>query len=192
MAKALWKPGTMLYPAPLALVSCGDSPANYNIITIAWAGTVCSEPPMVSISVRPSRHSYGIIKRTGEFVINLPNAELALAADFCGVKSGRDLDKFKHLKLTPAPAGHVKAPLIDECPLSLECKVTEVKPLGSHDLFLAEVLAIQADQKYLDRKTGALDLRAADLICYSHGKYYALGKQLGFFGYSVQKKKKRG
>jgi len=192
MAKALWKPGTMLYPAPLALVSCGDRPENYNIITIAWAGTVCSEPPMVSISVRPSRHSYGIIKRTGEFVINLPNAELALAADFCGVKSGRDLDKFKHLKLTPAPAGHVKAPLIDECPLSLECKVTEVKPLGSHDLFLAEVLAIQADQKYLDRKTGALDLRAADLICYSHGKYYALGKQLGFFGYSVQKKKKRG
>ncbi len=191
MAKALWKPGTMLYPAPLALVSCGDRPENYNIITIAWAGNICSEPPMVSISVRPSRHSYELIKRTGEFVINLPNEQLALATDFCGVKSGREINKFEQLKLTPVAAQQVKAPLIEECPLAIECRVTEIKPLGSHDLFLAEVLAIQADQKYLDKKSGALDLRAAGLICYSHGKYYSLGKQLGFFGYSVQKKKKR-
>ncbi len=192
MAKALWKPGTMLYPAPLALVSCGDRPENYNLITIAWAGNISSEPAMVSISVRPSRHSHELIKRTGEFVINLPNAKLAWATDFCGVKSGRDLNKFEHLKLTPVKGERVAAPLVEECPLSIECRVTEVKPLGSHDMFLAEVLAIQADQKYLDKKTGALDLRAADLICYSHGKYYSLGKQLGFFGYSIQKKKGKG
>lgn len=191
MVKVLWKPGTMLYPAPLALVSCGDKTDNHNIITIAWAGTVCSEPPMVSISVRPSRYSHEIIKKTGEFVINLPNVKLAFAADYCGVRSGREVDKFSHLKLTPVEAEHVKAPLIGECPLNIECRVTEVRPLGSHDMFLAEVLGIYADKKYMDQKTGALDLRAADLICYSHGKYYALGKQLGYFGYSVRKKQPR-
>ena len=181
----------MLYPAPLALVSCGDNKDNYNIITIAWTGTICSEPPMAYISVRPSRHSYDIIKRTGEFVINLVTAKLALAADFCGVRSGKEIDKFSHLKLTPAKADFVGAPLIAESPLNIECKVTEIKPLGSHDMFIARVLGIHADKKYLDKKTGALDLRSAELVCYSHGKYYALGKQLGFFGYSVQKKKRR-
>ena len=181
----------MLYPAPLALVSCGDNPKNFNIITIAWAGTLCSEPPMAYISVRPSRYSHEIIKKTGEFVINLPNVKLARATDYCGVKSGREVNKFSHLKLTPLPSEQVKAPLIAECPLNIECRVTEIKPLGSHDMFMAQVLAIHADEKYLDKKSGALDLKAADLICYSHGKYYALGKQLGFFGYSVQKKKAR-
>ena len=181
----------MLYPTPLALVSCGDSPGNYNIITIAWAGTLCSEPPMAYISVRPSRYSHEIIKRTREFAINLPNVKLVRVVDFCGVKSGREINKFAHLKLTPVKAEHVQAPLIDECPLNIECRVTEIKPLGSHDMFLAQVLGIHADKKYLDKKTGALDLRSADLICYSHGKYYALGKQLGFFGYSIQKKKRR-
>jgi flavin reductase (DIM6/NTAB) family NADH-FMN oxidoreductase RutF len=191
MGKTSWKPGTMLYPAPLALVSCGDNPKNFNIITIAWAGTLCSEPPMAYISVRPSRYSHEIIKKTGEFVINLPNVKLARATDYCGVKSGREVNKFSHLKLTPLPSEQVKAPLIAECPLNIECRVTEIKPLGSHDMFMAQVLAIHADEKYLDKKSGALDLKAADLICYSHGKYYALGKQLGFFGYSVQKKKAR-
>jgi len=190
MSKTTWKAGTMLYPAPLALVSCGDRPENYNIITIAWAGTLCSEPPMAYISVRPSRYSHELIKQTGEFVINLPSAKLARATDYCGVKSGREVDKFTHLKLTAVKAEQVKAPLIDECPLSIECRVTEIKPLGSHDMFMAQVLAIHADNKYLDKKSGALDLRAADLICYSHGKYYALGKQLGFFGYSIRKKKR--
>lgn len=191
MDKVLWKPGTMLYPAPLALVSCGDKPDNFNIITIAWAGTICSEPPMAFISVRPTRYSHEIIKKSGEFVINLPNVKLAFATDYCGVKSGREVNKFSHLKLTPLPAEHVKAPLIGECPINIECKVTDVRPLGSHDMFLAKVLGIYADKKYIDKKTGALDLKAADLICYSHGKYYALGKQLGFFGYSIQKKKRR-
>jgi flavin reductase (DIM6/NTAB) family NADH-FMN oxidoreductase RutF len=191
MSKVLWKPGTMLYPAPLALVSCGDTPENYNIITIAWAGTICSEPPMAYISVRPSRYSHEIIKRTGEFVINLPSVKLARATDFCGVKSGREINKFSHLKLTPSKAKHVKAPLIEECPINIECRVIEVKPLGSHDMFLAQVLGLYADSKYIDKKSGALDLQSADLICYSHGKYYALGKRLGFFGYSVQKKKRR-
>jgi flavin reductase (DIM6/NTAB) family NADH-FMN oxidoreductase RutF len=190
MSKTTWKAGTMLYPTPLALVSCGDQPKNHNIITIAWAGTICSEPPMAYISVRPSRYSHELIKKTGEFVINLPNVKLARATDYCGVKSGREVNKFSQLKLTPLQANQVKAPLIDECPLNIECRVTEIKSLGSHDMFMAQVLAIHADEKYLDKKTGALDLKAADLICYSHGKYYSLGKQLGFFGYSIQKKKK--
>ncbi len=180
----------MLYPAPLALVSCGDRPENHNLITIAWAGTICSEPPMAYISVRPSRHSYALIKKNGEFVINLPNAKLAFATDYCGVKSGREVNKFSHLKLTPLKAEHVSAPLVGECPINIECQVTEIKPLGSHDMFLAKVLGIYADKKYLDKKTGALDLKAADLICYSHGKYYALGKQLGHFGYSIKKKRR--
>ena len=188
MTKALWKPGTMLYPVPAVMVSCGDRPENYNIITVAWAGTVCSEPPMVSISVRPSRHSHSIIERTEEFVINLVTKKLTFAVDYCGVKSGKEINKFKQLKLTPLKGEHVSAPLIKESPVNIECRVTERKALGSHDMFLAKVLCIHADQQYIDKK-GAFDLAAAQLICYSHGKYYLLGKELGHFGFSVRKKK---
>ncbi|MFA6431164.1 MAG: flavin reductase family protein [Candidatus Margulisiibacteriota bacterium] len=189
--KAIWKPGTMVYPVPAALVTCGDSPANYNILTIAWTGTICSEPAMTYISVRPSRHSYNIIKETGEFVINLTTNKLAFATDFCGVKSGKDLNKFKHLKLTPQKGNAVAAPILLESPLNIECKVTEIKKLGSHDMFLAKVVCIQADKKFIDKK-GAFDLKKTDPICYSHGKYFTLGKELGHFGYSVKKKGRNG
>lgn len=185
--KAIWKPGTMLYPAPVVMVSCGEKKENHNIITVAWTGTVCSEPAMTFVSIRPSRYSHQIIKKSGEFVINLVNRRLAFATDFCGVKSGREMDKFFHLKLTPGKAEHVQAPLIVESPVNIECRVTDVQQLGSHDMFLAKVLAIHADKKLIDKK-GALDLQAAELICYSHGHYYALGKELGHFGFSVRKK----
>ncbi|MFH1386333.1 MAG: flavin reductase family protein [bacterium] len=185
--KTIWKPGTMIYPVPAVLVTCGDSPENYNIITIAWTGTICSEPAMSYISIRPSRHSYEIIKRTKEFVINLTTERLAKATDFCGVKSGRDIDKFKHLKLTPEPATKVKAPLIAESPLNIECQVTDLIPLGSHDMFIAKVLCIHADKDYLD-KHGAFMFSKTKPIAYVHGKYYSLGKELGHFGYSARKK----
>ena len=188
MTKALWKPGTMLYPAPAVMVSCGNKPENYNIITVAWTGTICSEPPMAYISVRPTRHSHAIIEETGEFVINLTTKKLVSALDYCGVKSGKDINKFKHLKLTPVKGEQVAAPLIKESPVNIECRVTEIKKLGSHDMFIAKVLCIHADKAYINKK-GAFDLAAADLICYSHGKYYLLGKELGYFGFSVRKKK---
>ena len=188
MSKSLWKPGTMVYPVPAVLVSCGDEPANYNLLTIAWTGTICSEPAMTYISVRPERHSHAIIKRTGEFVINLTNKKLAFATDYCGVKSGRDLNKFKQMKLTPVVGAHVKAPLVKESPLNIECRVEEIKPLGSHDMFIAKVLGIQADKEYIDKK-GAFNLARTEPICYSHGKYYLLGKELGHFGFSVRKRK---
>lgn len=190
MGKIKWKPGTMVYPAPAVLVSCGDSPENYNILTIAWTGTICSEPAMLYVSIRPSRLSYEIMKRTKEFVINLTTEQLAFATDFCGVKSGREIDKFKKLKLTPIKGSLVKAPLISESPINIECRVKEIIPLGSHDMFIAEVLCIQAEAKYLG-SDGAFDLKAANPICYSHGKYYAVGKYLGHFGYSVKKRKTR-
>lgn len=187
MGKQLWKPGNMLYPLPVVMVSVADREGRNNIITVAWTGTVCSDPPMVSISVRPERHSYGSIKETGEFVINLTTRELVYAADYCGVKSGRDTDKFSEMKLTPLPAEQVKAPLIKESPVNIECKVTEIKPLGSHDLFLARVLAVHADERYMDEK-GKFQLEQADPVVYSHGTYFACGEQLGTFGYSVRKK----
>lgn len=186
MTKALWKPGTMLYPVPAVMVSCGDKPENYNIITIAWTGTVCSEPAMTYVSIRPTRHSYAIIKRTGEFVINLTTKKLAFATDYCGVKSGKDINKFQKMKLTPLKGEQVSAPLIKESPLNIECRVTECKPLGSHDMFLAKVLCIHADKKYINAK-GAFKFESTDPICYSHGKYYLLGKELGHFGFSVKK-----
>jgi len=189
MSKVIWKPGTMVYPAPAVLVSCGSNPANFNIITIAWTGTICSDPAMASISIRPSRLSHGIIKETGEFVINLTTKQLAFATDFCGVKSGRDINKFERLKLTPLKAQNVSAPLIKESPVNIECRVTEIKSLGTHDMFLAKVLCIHADKKYLG-KNGAFDLRKAEPLCYSHGKYYALGKYLGHFGFSIRKRPK--
>ena len=189
MSKELWKPGNMLYPLPVVLVSVADRDLKFNIITIAWAGTVCTNPPMVSISVRPERYSYNIIKETGEFVINLTTRELAYAADFCGVKSGRDLDKFKELHLTPLPGQQVRAPLINESPVNIECKVRQVIPLGSHDMFLADVAAVHADEKYMDEKR-KFHLEEAEPIVYSHGAYLCCGERLGTFGYSVKKSDK--
>lgn len=187
MAKEIWKPGNMLYPLPVVMVSMADSDGNNNIITIAWAGTVCTNPPMVSISVRPERYSYPILKETGEFVINLTTKELAFATDYCGVKSGREVDKFKEMKLTPIPASQVMAPMIAESPVNIECRVKEVIPLGSHDMFLADVVAVHADEKYMDEKR-KFHLEKAEPIVYSHGSYLGCGEQLGTFGYSVKKK----
>lgn len=187
MSKELWRAGNMLYPLPAVMVSVADSNGKPNIITIAWVGTVCSNPPMVSISVRPERYSYNIIKETGEFVINLTTKELAYATDYCGVKSGRDVDKFAAMKLTPSKAEFVKAPLIEESPVNIECRVTQVIPLGSHDMFIAEVLAVHADDKYKDEK-GKFCLEKADPIIYSHGEYLTCGEKIGTFGYSVKKK----
>lgn len=179
----------MLYPLPVVMVSCGDAPENYNIITVAWAGTICSAPPMVSISVRKERHSHAIISRTGEFVINLTTEELVRATDWCGVKSGRDVNKWEAMGLTPVPSSTVAAPGIEQSPVSIECKVTKVLELGTHDMFIAEVTGVRVDDKYLDPATGALELEKAKPICYSHGKYYSVGQLLGKFGFSVQKKK---
>lgn len=186
MAKQLWKPGNMLYPLPVVMVSVADKEGKNNIITIAWAGTICSNPPMVSISVRPERYSYNIIKETGEFVINLTTKDLTYATDYCGVKSGRDVDKFKEMGLTALPGKEVNAPLIAESPVNIECKVTQVIPLGSHDMFLAEVVAVHVDEKYMDEK-GKFHLDKAEPIAYSHGDYLATGELLGTFGYSVKK-----
>lgn len=178
----------MLYPLPAVLVSVADKEGKQNIFTVAWTGTVCSDPAMVFISVRPERYSYHMIKETGEFVINLTTEKLVKATDYCGVKSGRDVDKFKEMKLTPIPADKVKAPLLKESPVNIECKVKEVIPLGTHDMFLAEVAAIHADEEYMD-ETGRFLLASAKPLAYSHGTYYGLGKELGKFGYSVRKKK---
>lgn len=186
MAKEIWKPGNMLYPLPVVMISVADSSGKNNIITVAWAGTICTNPAMVSISVRPERYSYPILKETGEFVINLTTKELVYATDYCGVKSGRDIDKFKEMKLTALPAEHVKAPLIGESPVNIECRVREVKPLGSHDMFIADVLCVHADEKYMDEKK-RFHLEKAEPIVYSHGTYFACGEALGTFGYSVRK-----
>lgn len=187
--RQILKPGNMLYPLPVVMVSVADRAGNPNIVTIAWAGTVCSDPPMVSVSVRPERYSHHMIKETGEFVINLTTKELAFATDYCGVKSGRDVDKFKEMRLTSVPAEVVAAPMIGESPVNIECKVTEVKKLGSHDMFLARVVAVHADEKYMDEKN-RFDLMRAKPIVYSHGAYFTCGEQLGTFGYSVKKRTK--
>ena len=187
MAKQSWKPGNMVYPLPAVLVTCRGKDGQDNILTIAWTGTVCSDPAMTYISVRKERHSYQMIKETGEFVINLPTRKLAKATDFCGVRSGRDVDKFEAMHLTKEEADVGNVPLIAESPVNIECKVTEVKPLGSHDMFLAKVVAVHADEAYMDEK-GKFSLTAAEPIAYSHGIYYTLGEKLGTFGYSVKKK----
>ena len=187
MGKQLWKPGNMLYPLPVVMVSLADRDGRPNIITLAWVGTVCTNPPMVSISVRPERYSYPILKETGEFVINLTTKELAFATDYCGVKSGRDVDKFKEMGLTPIPASEVKAPMIKESPVNIECKVRQILPLGSHDMFLADVVAVHADEKYMDEKQ-KFHLEQAEPIIYSHGSYFGCGELLGTFGYSVKKR----
>lgn len=187
MAKQVWRAGNMLYPLPVVMVSVADKAGNANIVTVAWAGTICSNPAMVSISVRPERHSHKMLMETGEFVINLTTKDLVYATDYCGVKSGRDIDKFKEMNLTPLPATQVGAPLIAESPVNIECKVTEVKQLGTHDMFMAEVVAVHADEKYMDEK-GKFHLEWAEPIVYSHGTYFSCGEQLGTFGYSVKKK----
>lgn len=186
--KESWKPGTVLYPLPAVLVSCGSAPEEYNMLTVAWTGTVCSDPPMCYISVRPERHSYDIIHRTGEFVINLTTEKLARAADWCGVRSGRDFDKFHETGLTPGKALHVAAPIVEEAPVNIECRVKQVVPLGSHDMFIAEVAGVQVDAAYIDPQSGKFCLKQARPIVYSHGEYFALGEALGHFGWSVRKK----
>ena len=174
---------------PVVMVSCGNISGKYNIITVAWTGTINSNPPMCYISVRKERFSHKLISDTREFVLNLTTEDLAFATDWCGVKSGRDVDKFREMKLTPVPAQVVKAPLIAESPLSIECRVTEVKELGSHDMFIAEVVAVDADDSLIDKTTGQFQLNHAGPITYSHGKYYSLGKKIGGFGFSVKKRK---
>lgn len=191
MSKQSWKPGNMLYPLPVVMVSAADKEGRDDIITVAWAGTVCTNPPMVSISIRPERYSYHMIRETGEFVINLTTEELAFATDYCGVKSGRDVDKFKETGLTREKAEKVKAPMIAEAPVSIECKVKEIWELGSHHMFIAQVAAVHADEKYMDEKN-RFDLNRARPIVYSHGEYLGTGKKLGTFGYSVKKAKKQG
>lgn len=188
--KHTWKPGNMLYPVPAVMISCQRSGERPNIITVAWAGTICSTPAMVSISIRPERYSYGIVKETREFVVNLVTKELVRAADYCGVKSGRDVDKFGEMRLTPFALESVKAPGIEESPVNLACKVVEIKHLGSHDLFLAEVVGVTVDGKYMDEKN-KFHLNQAGLVAYSHGEYFELGKKLGSFGYSVRKTEKK-
>ena len=185
-----WKPGTLIYPLPAVLISCGSTPDDYNLITISWVGTICTNPPMCYISVRPERHSYDIIKKNMEFVINLTNEEMAYATDWCGVKSGRDFNKFAEMKLTPVKAEKVSAPIVKESPLCIECKVKEIVKLGSHDMFIAEVVNVQADSKYIDPVTEKFNLSEAKLIAYSHGHYYKLGEEIGKFGWTVKKKKK--
>jgi flavin reductase (DIM6/NTAB) family NADH-FMN oxidoreductase RutF len=189
MSKILWKPGTMIYPLPAVMVSCGATADEYNILTVSWTGTICTDPPMCYISVRPSRHSYGIIKRNGEFVINLTTKSLAFATDWCGVKSGADHNKFVEMGLTPVMGEIVKAPMIKESPVNIECVVREIKVLGSHHMFLSEVVAVNVEKDLFDEKSGVFRLFAADPICYSHGKYYETGKLIGKFGFSVKKKK---
>lgn len=190
MAKEIWKPGNMLYPLPAVMVSAADRAGKANIITVAWTGTVCTNPAMLYISVRPERYSYGMIRETGEFVVNLTTKKLAYAVDWCGVKSGRDVDKWKEMKLTPEKAEALSyAPLIKESPVNIECRVTEVKELGSHHMFLARVQAVHVDPAYMT-ESGKFELNRTGLVAYSHGTYLELGEMIGTFGYSVKKRKK--
>lgn len=188
MGKILWKPGTMIYPLPAVMVSCGATHEEYNILTVSWTGTICTDPPMCYISVRPSRHSYGIIKKNGDYVINLTTKKLAFATDWCGVKSGSEYDKFREMGLTPAKASRVNAPVIKESPVNIECIVREIKELGTHHMFISEVVAVSAEEELFDEQTGAFRLYEAEPICYSHGKYFETGSLIGKFGFSVEKK----
>lgn len=181
----------MIYPVPAVMVSCGSEPSEYNIITVAWTGTICTEPAMCYISVRPSRHSYAIIRRNGEYVINLTTKTLAYATDWCGVRSGRKYNKFDRMNLTPVPASRIKAPMIKESPVNIECAVREIKELGTHHMFISEVVAINADEEYFDDNTGKFKLYNTGLLSYLHGNYYETGKLIGKFGFSVARKKKK-
>ena len=186
MAKQSWKPGNMLYPVPAVLVSCRDKEGNDNVFTVAWAGTICSDPVMLSISVRKERYSYPMIKESGVFVVNLTNKELVRATDYCGVKSGRDEDKFETAHITKGEAEKINAPIVMESPVNIECQVEQVIPLGSHDMFIAKVVNVSVSEEYIDEK-GAFHLEDTGLVAYSHGRYYELGNELGSFGYSVRK-----
>ena len=181
----------MIYPLPAVMVSCGSVPEEYNIFTVSWTGTICTDPAMCYISVRPIRHSYKIIKGNGEFVINLTTKSLAFATDWCGVKSGKDHNKFSEMGLTPVPASKIKAPLIKESPVNIECVVKEIKELGSHHMFISEVVAVNANEEYIDKRTGLFKLDESLPICYSHGKYYETGRLIGKFGFSVEKKSRK-
>lgn len=187
MSKQSWKPGNMLYPLPVVMVSCNRKGEKPNIVTVAWTGTICSDPAMVSISVRPERYSHDIIEETGEFVINLVTKDLTYATDYCGVRSGRDVDKFKEMNLTPLPSKMIDVVGIEESPVNIECKVVEVKKLGSHDMFIAEVVNVTVDDRYMD-ENNKFNLNDSDLVAYSHGEYFTLGEKIGTFGYSVRKK----
>ncbi|MFV0417349.1 MAG: flavin reductase family protein [Dysgonomonas sp.] len=184
-----WKPGTLIYPLPAAMISCGSLPEEYNILTLSWLGTICTNPPMCYISVRPERHSYHIIKKNMEFVINITTQDLAYATDWCGVRSGRDFNKFEEMKLTAGKASIVQAPIIEESPLNIECRVKEILSLGSHDMFIADVVNVKADEAFINKETGKFSLEDANPIAYSHGQYYEMGERIGHFGWSVKKKK---
>ena len=188
MSKVIWKGSSILAPVPPALVTCGTM-EKPNVLTIGWTGVLCTHPPMTYISVRPERYSHGIIMKEQEFVINLPTSAMSRTVDFCGMKSGAKVNKIEkcHLELTPGTK--VKAPVLNQCPVSLECKVTEIKELGTHTMFLSEILAVQIEEKYLDSK-GKLNLQQAGLLAYAHGEYFALGRKCGDFGFSVKKKHK--
>lgn len=191
MAKQTWKAGNMVYPLPAVMVSVGDKAGETNIVTIAWTGTICTNPAMLYISVRPERHSYHMIKESGEFVVNLTTEKLAKATDYCGVRSGRDVDKWKEMHLTRGKANELAyAPIIEECPVNIECKVEEIKELGSHHMFIAKVVSVQVSEEYMDEK-GKFCLNETGLLAYSHGEYLGLGKKIGTFGYSVKKKNKK-
>lgn len=188
MSKLSWRPGTMIYPLPAVLVSCGDKPENWSMLTVAWTGTICSDPAMCYISVRPERACYPLIEQNMEFTINLTTVSMACETDWAGVRSTRDYDKWRETRLTPLPGDKVKSPTIEESPLSIECKVKEIVHLGSHDMFIAEVLNVRADSRFIDRETDRFMLEKAGLMAYSHGFYYELGKMIGRFGFSVKKK----
>lgn len=189
MGKISWKPGNMIYPLPAVMVTCRDQGKD-NVLTIAWTGTICTNPPMTYISVRPERYSYDMIKNSGEFVINLTTKDLAKATDFCGVRSGKDLDKFQEMKLVKEEAQVVNAPVLSASPVNIECKVEDIIPLGSHHMFVARVVNIMVDDSYME-ESGRFALEATNPLVYAHGSYFETGKQLGTFGYSVRKKKKR-
>ena len=187
--KQNWRPGTMIYPLPAIMVSCGAAAEEYNVFTASWVGTICSDPAMCYVSIRPERHSYDIIKRNMEFTLNLTTEDLARATDWCGVRSGRDYNKFEEMHITPVKGIKVASPYIDESPISIECRVREIIHLGTHDMFIADVLNVIADDKYIDPETGAFDMKRANLIAYCHGQYFTLGEAIGKFGWSVKKKK---
>lgn len=187
--KQNWRPGTMIYPLPAILVSCGSSPEEWNVFTASWTGTICSDPAMCYVSIRPERHSYDIVKRNMEFTLNLTTVELAKATDWCGVRSGRDYNKFEEMNITPIKGVKVNAPYIDESPIAIECRVKDIIKLGTHDMFIAEVLNVIADDKYIDPESGAFDMKKADLLVYAHGGYYTMGELIGTFGWTVKKKK---
>ena len=186
--KQNWRPGTMIYPLPAVLVTCGSTPEEYNVFTAAWTGTICSDPAMCYVSIRPERFSHAIVTRNMEFTINLTTRHLARATDWCGVRSGRDYNKFAEMNLTPMKGVKVDAPYINEAPMSIECRVKQIIHLGTHDMFIADVMNVLADKRFIDPQTGEFDLKKANLIAYSHGEYFKLGEKIGNFGWSVKKK----